>query len=323
MKKFRYVNFCNPYKCEKNWFIRMYKLTQYSTKRPFSYLVYAFSIFFNRFAFALLANNIKLNTTASIDNKRFTIRSTNSQFHSIYFYEECYEPDVFAAIDIFLPGEGGVFVDIGSNWGHHTFIAALNKNAKVYAFEPNESVYRDLIDIAKELNCDDRVSAFNVGVGSSKSKANLVQLRFESGIASVSDEFLKNRFLRARWLEKIVNSISFHKPIERMIDIVRLDDVLPTDTKIDLIKIDAEGFEFDCLNGMKMLLVKQNTAVLFELHTDATGDFGQYQDFFDTLNYQLYEIVTNVNRKECCFIEIDKLKPFTQYNLLAAKTLDI
>lgn len=321
-KKTKYINFSNPYSCRYNWFIRIYKLTQYRAKQPLSSISFLLSILFNRFAFALVSNKLLINTTAYIYNKRFTMRSTNSQFHSIYFYDKCYEPEVYAAIDIFLP-LGGVFVDVGSNWGHHTFIAALSKKAKVYAFEPNCSVYRDLTQIAKDLNCEDKVAAFNVGVGSSQHKTSLIQFRFESGIASVSDDFLKKRLDKSVWLEKIVNLLTFHKPIKNKIDVVKLDGFLPDGMNIDLIKIDAEGFEFDVLQGMTLLLTKQRPAVLFELHTDVNGHFKRYSDFFNNLNYRLFEIVTNLDSNECSFILVNKLKPSSQYNLLATKVIDI
>ena len=317
--KFNRVKFANPYKCEANWFIRLYKLSCYRDRAPLSYFSYAFSLFFDVFAFFVVARGIKLEAKAQIEGRRFTIRATNSQFHSIYSYEKCYEPDVYSAIELFLPDKGGVFVDIGSNWGHHTFIAAILKSATVYAFEPNKFVFHDLVGISDDLNCRERVKAFNFGLGSSRSRQILSQTRFESGTASVSKIFLSERVSRIHWPEKFMNIISFRKPIEQKIDIYRLDDIIPAGIKIDLIKIDAEGFEYACLRGMERLLEAGDATILFELHTDANATFEKYYEFFGSLNYKLYEIVANVDREVCKFIPVVQLEPSTQYNLLATK----
>jgi hypothetical protein len=147
------VKYCNPYLIEENLLIRIYKYCgEKSSNRLSSYWSYLVFILFRRIAFALVARDIKLPTTAYYEEKKFVARSTNSQYYSIYFedYNQIYEPDVFAVIELFLP-QDGVFIDVGSNWGHHTFIAALEKNAKVYSFEPNRSVFADLIGIARSL----------------------------------------------------------------------------------------------------------------------------------------------------------------------------
>ena len=315
------IAYKNPYRVKKNALMQLYCF--FDTRRfskPWHYIHYSLALIFKRIAFELVKLNIKLQTTGDYAGRMFKVRSTNSQFHSIYFpyYDACYEPDVFAAIDHFLPS-GGVFVDIGSNWGHHTFIAAIEKNAKVYAFEPNKEVYDDLVGIAADLHCQNQISAYNLGVGVDAASFDLVQSQFESGVASVSNEFLQGRLFANRWPQRLLDAITFNRPISRSVDIVSLDSLIPTDVKVNLVKIDAEGAELDCLKGMRSTLARSDVKVLFELHTDSSGDFSQYERFFQSLSYKIYEIHCDLNEQTCSFRLTEKLKPCTQYNLLASK----
>lgn len=316
------IAYKNPYSAKKNMLMRLYCF--FDNRRfakPWHYIHYSLALIFKRLAFELVKQKVRLQTTGDYSGRTFKLRSTNSQFHSIYFphYASCYEPDVFAAIDHFLPNQG-VFVDIGSNWGHHTFIAAIEKKAKVYAFEPNPEVYGDLVGIAADLNCQTQISAFNLGVGSGPASFDLVQSQFESGVASVSDDFLKGRFFTIRWPQKLLDKLTFNSPISRSVKIVSLDSVIPTDINVDLIKIDAEGAEFDCLKGMRSTLQRSDVKVLFELHTDETGDFSEFEQFFSSIGYKLYEIHCDLGKQTCAFRLAERLKPHTQYNLLASKT---
>ena len=312
------IQFKNPYKIKLNWFIRLYTLTYYRFRKPLSYVFYLYGIIFRRFAFELVKKNVKLFTTGTYKSKRFRVRSTNSQFHSIYFYPNCYEPDVFAAVECLLP-ENGVFVDIGANWGHHSFIAVAEKNATVYAFEPNKVIFEDLISIRDDLNMSSRVNAYNLGIGSTVSKLELVQNDFESGVASVSESFRSSRLFKKRWPERFVDSITFKTPIVKVVNIVPLDMIISDDVVPNLIKIDAEGAELECLQGMRNVLQNHDVKVLFELHTDRDGSYKEFSDFFENLSYKLYEIVVDEIKQTHNFLPVDFLKPFTQYNLVASK----
>ncbi len=246
--------------------------------------------------------------TAQYKGIDFIARSTNSQFHSIYYdgFRDCYEPDVFATIDQFLP-QNGVFFDIGSNWGYHSFIAALEKGATVYSFEPNRAVYNDLKRISSSLCCDHLVNAFNIALGDSDGRLEITQTGFESGSASISKDFL-DRMTGRPWKKVIRNKV----------DVRKLDDVVGSDVKVDLIKIDIEGAEIQCLLGAVSVLKKSQPKVIFELHTDALGSVAPFSDFFESLGYKLYIVEPNVPTQECVFRELVQLQPLTQYNILAS-----
>tara|TARA_B110000008_G_C16956940_1_gene558583 strand:+ start:279 stop:1256 length:978 start_codon:yes stop_codon:yes gene_type:complete len=314
------IKYFNPYKIEENWLIKIYKFESKSFKFKISrYLRYGISLLFKRLTFELVAKRIEMPVNAQYKDIPFTARSTNSQFHSIYFeyYEDCYEPDIFATIDLFLP-LNGVFVDIGSNWGHHSFIAALEKGAKVYSFEPNSSVYDDLKSISYSLGCDHLVTPFNMACGSSNGLIELTQLGFESGVASISKDSISKRSSSRHRIEKLINFITLKKTIREKVNVRKLDDVVNPDIKVDLIKIDVEGAEMQCLFGALSIIKRCRPKIIFELRTDEFANSKEFSDFFEALKYSLYIVEPNVSAKECKFREFGKLQPLAQYNILAS-----
>lgn len=317
----RHVTYENPYSVRPGLLVRFYRFVSSPNRNQWSgYAKYILRIFFKRVAFELMKRNVALPFPAYYREIEFTARSTNSQFHSIFLpqFQACYEPDVFAAIECFLP-EGGVFVDVGSNWGHHTFIAAIEKGASVYAFEPNPCVYRDLSTISGQLGLDSQVRTFNCAVGNSDSRLELVQTDFESGVASVADVFIAKRLTSVRWPQRLLDVATFKKPVRWTVPSVALDTVIPTSVKVDLIKIDVEGAELECLQGMTETLVNSSAVVVFELHTDATGSLDSFTDFFSSIEYDLYIIDPHVASRTCAISPARNLLPNTRYNILASR----
>lgn len=279
----------------------------------------ASNIFFKRLAFSLVVHNKKLPVNAKIGGLNFKARSTNSQFHSIYFdeYSDCYEPDVYGAIEKYLP-KRGVMLDIGSNWGHHTFDAVYRKDATVYSFEPNIRVFNDLTGIISDLNFEHKVIPHNFGLGATASYLQLEQSGFESGVGSVDSSFLAGRALRRHWLLQIVDWITLKKPIVQSAEIRVLDDVFSPQSNVDFIKVDCEGYELNALKGGRKLIAGNLPVIVLEIHTDDTcANFSLFKDFFVSIHYELFEINTDVNFGVWDIKPIKTLTPNTQYNILA------
>lgn len=319
--KYKHINYYNPYSINENLFIKVYKFLRTGLNDSVfqSYFKYFLGLLFFRLAFSLVLRGVKFNVVANYKDIVFSARSTNSQFHSIYFKEfsKCYESDVHAVIDAFLP-DNGVFVDIGSNWGHHTFIAAKEKRSTVYSFEPNPMVYGDLKGIVNSLKLENKIFLNNCAIGQKKTSLNLVQSGFESGVASISNKFLKERRYLVLWPQKFVDLITFKSSMSYKTKVVVLDEALGLNRKVDLIKIDAEGAELDCLFGSIETLKKDKPKVVFEIHSGSGENFIKFLDFFNPLGYKFYLIVPNVADSSCAFIPVEKLEPFKQYNILAS-----
>ena len=320
------VKYKNNFSIEQNAFIKIYRALnrlRSSKNKSIRILTIVALMFFRRIAFSLVYNKKKMLVNAKIGERKFRARSTNSQFHSIYFgeYAICYEPDVYGAIERFLP-EAGTMLDIGSNWGHHTIDAIFRKNATVYSFEPNIDVFNDLSRIVLDLNIRDKVVPCNFALGSEDGFLSLTQLTFESGVASVNSKFVTSRASRSSKLSQLLNRLTFKKPITQTAEVKVLDNFFDPQVHVDFIKIDCEGHELHALEGASSLISRDEPAIVFELHTnDNCTNYNAFKSFFEKIDYQLFEINADVFAGSWGIALVENLLPNTQYNILAISKL--
>ena len=301
------INFQNPYRFKFHWFIFCYLF--------FEKKVNIFQKLFNELAFILVKKKINFYTVGYYKKNPFKLRVNNSQFSSIFSYNKtCYEPEVSAAIIDQLP-KGGVFVDVGSNWGHHSIIASKEKNATIYAFEANPLSAKDFKDISKDLklkNC----YIYNCAVGKNKKKTQIIQFMYQSGFASTSVKFIQKYYNSNNF--SFFKKLFKQKPIKTNIDQHKLDNIL-AHSRVDLIKIDIEGSELNCLLGAKKILKATNCKVIFEIHTNNKGNFSDFKYFFYSLGYEMYIITVDIELGRVFYNKCNNLLPNSQYNLLASK----
>ncbi|MFB2918263.1 FkbM family methyltransferase [Aerosakkonema sp. BLCC-F2] len=140
--------------------------------------------------------------------------------------------------------ENDVFLDIGANCGVLTLVAAsLITTGKIYAFEPSEHIrYRLQANIKLNPHLKDLVKVVPLGVGAAKG-----QLFYHE-----DQEFRGNGALQP------ISGI--------LVDVVSLDEwvLLEPIEKIDVIKIDVEGMEYDVLLGAKAVIEKYHPLIYFE-----------------------------------------------------------
>lgn len=144
---------------------------------------------------------------------------------------------------VFPPG--GVFVDIGANFGHHGLYAALFCHAtRVYPVEPNPSAWRLLLANVLANGAENMFDFRGLGLGAGA----------RSGEGYSVTERQTNRGA-ARMIEG-VGAI----PVQRGDDL--LADVTP-----DFIKIDVEGMEFEVLSGLSGVLARCSPGLMVEVAT--------------------------------------------------------
>jgi len=126
-----------------------------------------------------------------------------------------------------------VIIDGGSFIGDtlESFMKAVEFK-KYYAFEPDRRNYIQLESNIVKLGIRSKVISVNKGMSN------------VNGIVA----FLENEELRG--------SSAIDKSGNTEIEVVRLDDFIPSDEKITFIKMDIEGAEIDALNGCKNILQK-------------------------------------------------------------------
>ncbi len=153
--------------------------------------------------------------------------------------------------------EGDVVVDVGANIGYYTVLLAdkVGKTGKVYAFEPDKTNF-EILEKNIRANNFKNVIAINAAVGS----------RNEIKILYKSEENLGDHKLYE------THPPCGHPPlreggqnnlIEKSISVVKLDNFLK-DQKVDLMKIDAQGWEPEVIEGAKKIIKSDKPTIFLE-----------------------------------------------------------
>ena len=163
-------------------------------------------------------------------------------------YQEIFIDKVYEQHPSFHPSECGIIFDCGANIGLFTMHAAQNRDAKIYAFEPNPSVYGRLKKNI-EINNLSNVSVYPLAIGAERGKSKLC---WDSSTLS----------------GKISESVSEGNNSAE-IEITTLDHICSEHEVrfIDLLKLDVEGKEYEALKGGRQTL-KTTKKLVLEYHND-------------------------------------------------------
>lgn len=159
----------------------------------------------------------------------------------VYFYG-AYEPALLELIRRILEGRNGVFLDVGANVGHHSLFAS--RYATVHAFEPFAPV-RAALEEKLAMNGIKNVVVHDFGLGE---KTESLPFFAPHGDNQATGSF-----------------VSGHAPTngpDGTLRVVRGDEL--NLARVDLIKIDVEGFEREVLVGLRETLQRLRPLVLME-----------------------------------------------------------
>ncbi len=137
---------------------------------------------------------------------------------------------------------GDIAVDVGANIGYYTILLAdkVGKNGKVYTFEPDKTNFEILVKNIKENNLKN-VVAINAAVGKKEG-----ELKLHKSEENFGDHKLYGN----------------DKDVEE-VKIVNLDKYFGNE-KIDLLKIDTQGWEPEVIEGAKELIEKNKPVMFLE-----------------------------------------------------------
>ena len=139
-------------------------------------------------------------------------------------------------------------LDIGANVGEYTNLLLSETKAKIISFEPLPKAFEDLKKIEK--NNAERLKVFNIALGDKNEILDLNYSSEKSQTASFSKDLNKLSFYNFKDNKKIKTKIS-------TLDDFFFENQDLFEENIDLIKIDAEGFEFEIINGAKEIIKKR------------------------------------------------------------------
>lgn len=203
--------------------------------------------------------------------------------YNLYFKGE-FEVDEIRLIKNVVK-KGDIVLDIGAYIGYHTLIMsnAIGEKGKGYTFEPYRKNFFVLEKNIKE-NQIGNIYAYKLAIGDKNKKIKL----------QVFDDYAYNSILNLKRKKYI--------GIEN-IEMVTLDSFVTSlkIKKIDLIKIDVEGFEFNTLIGAKWTLKKFKPKIICEI----------YQENLNPLKTKVRDVIDYVTSfgYKCYLIQGKKLVP--------------
>lgn len=172
---------------------------------------------------------------------------------------------------------GSVVFDIGANVGNHSlYFASLG--AAVHSFEPNPEVARS-IEEKIQLNATKNIFLHHIGLSDKNEELNFYAPTGDNkGIGSFEENFVDTN--------KDIGKIH----VETGDTFVLKNNV----SRVDFIKIDAEGSEYKILAGLKDTLMKFKPRIVIEYLTRDADDISHFLK--ENPNYLAFSIEGNTNR---------------------------
>lgn len=191
-------------------------------------------------------------------------------------------------------------MDVGANIGTTALtFAQLASKGRVIAFEPNSTNFKRLSENAS-LNQAKNISLNNVGLGSKDEQVKLY----------VIDETNPG-------MNRILNGASVQDSVRsEVITIKRLDDFLTKEAleRVDLVKIDVEGYEFNVLKGAERILNEFKPVLFIEVNDDNISQNGSSaKELITHLAQKGYTIFNAENMQK---IDVDKPLQHMHFDIL-------
>ena len=195
---------------------------------------------------------------------------------------------------------GDTFVDVGAHVGYFAILASkLVGNGQVISIEPTPTILSALKNNV-EINQCSNVIIYECAVGENEGKAYLY-------LSNSSTQL--NSLAHVPWAFKRIE-----------IDVKTLDSILKHPP--DLVKIDAEGYEYEILLGGRKSILEHGAYLILEYNKGILAKRGSsYQKIFDLLiqyGYHIKEILPDGSMSGDIFNYRSLESPFT--NLWATVT---
>jgi FkbM family methyltransferase len=192
------------------------------------------------------------------------------------------EPEFRILADIVGPGDW--CVDVGANIGHYTLRLSklVGGDGRVFAFEPIPEAFFLLANNALSVP-ENNITLFNCAASCGNSLAVMSIPRFESG-------------MRNYYESSIVppDSAGGGSGVEtKTICCTSMDNMIPAERKISLIKIDAEGHESNVVDGGLATIRRHNPIIIAE------GTDGRVQEMLSEIGYGSVRFNNSPNTVYC------------------------
>jgi FkbM family methyltransferase len=191
-----------------------------------------------------------------------------------------YEEDVYKLINISLK-PGYVAIDVGANIGIQTIrmSSIVGDYGKVYSFEPIEFLRKKFQNNVALNNCEN-VELLPLALSDENHTIEVYidEKKWNQGTFSLSDS----------------DSVG----TRQQLTVMKGDDIPQINLleRLDLIKIDVEGFEYNVLRGLRKTLNKHHPRIIFEYDASywkkSSGNLNNCIEFLTELNYITYHVTS-------------------------------
>ncbi|WP_394727319.1 FkbM family methyltransferase [Altererythrobacter sp. GH1-8] len=201
---------------------------------------------------------------------------------------------------------GMTFIDVGANFGTYTLIGAaqVGEEGRVIAVEPAPAIAALLFATLSMNGYLKRTELLRCALGASDG----VQTLYEFATLQGSNTLLADvaETARANFNEDITTREVECRTLDGIVDEQALD-------RIDLVKIDVEGFEYEVLQGAREALLQFRPQLILEWHTDFFDGRPEaaralYQLLTEELAYGLNRIDADANIRAIGFDELMQLE---------------
>lgn len=147
-----------------------------------------------------------------------------------------------------------VYVEIGANIGSCVMEMLLGTDAKIIAFEPHPmNLFNLKMSVSKlDASFQERLRLVPIGLGQESASSTIFSATNNMG-NSVIGKIIKD-----------ADRQQFDEKLQFTINVERLDSILANDITVDLMKMDAQGYECNILEGMGKDVAKGIDVIKFE-----------------------------------------------------------
>ena len=172
------------------------------------------------------------------------LEPNNGEVDEYIYMHRNWETTIAAILEQKLE-RGGTFIDIGANIGYFSLEAAtlVGEGGRVIAFEPLPFLAEQL-RTSIQLNGFSNIDVRQLALGDSVGEQKIELQRGNIGGSSLVKELDSGHF--------------------ETVKVARLDDELAGIDRVDLIKIDVEGYEYEVLKGAQAVLQKHQPTLVME-----------------------------------------------------------
>lgn len=179
--------------------------------------------------------------------------------------------------------------DVGANdGGYSTSLRKFFPKATIYAFEPHPQSFQRLSRISNKYN----IKVFRLGLGNKITKGKIWDFADDAKL-----KHTQPTSTLASIYKEVIEGYHRQKAQSFDIELTTLDDFTSKQNikKIDFLKIDTEGSEYNVLLGARNLLKERKISVIqFEFNEMNVYSRRFFKDYVDLLSgYEFYRLLPN------------------------------